>query len=651
MAGPSIMVRVLGDVSGLAKSFTQTQSAGATAAGKMGQAFKGALGALNQTGVLGPFGATLDGISNALDQVAEHGKDVSGAMLGVGAAMVGVGVGLSLLGSKDQAAHQQLQQAVEATGRSYSDYSDQVDAAIKHQEKFGDSAVDTQNALRVLTTATNDPAKALQLLGTATDLAAAKHEDLATAATQLGKVYNGNTKLLKEFGIQTTATTTLSKGATTAQNQATAADKAYATAKQKLADLEAIDAGSKKLTVAQAIALRNAEQNVTAAAAKAQVAHEHLTTAQQNLKTATAGNGTAITELSTKLHGQASAAADTFAGRLNGVKATVEDFAASMGQKYGPAVTAAGSALTGLGAAMKVGQAATQLLSDSNAILAVQVYAIGAAEKVTAAAQWLLNAAMDANPIGLIVLGIVALIGIMILLATHCAAVRDAFIDMGKFFVQVWNTIWSLAQTVFGWIKAYWPLIAGILLGPVALAAALIYMHWRQILSGLQVVWDWIRSTWNAVYGFIVGPVNSAVAAITGAWNGFIGFFAGVPGDIARIAGGMWDGIFQSFRSMINDIIDIWNQLHFSLPSASVFGHKIGGETIGVPTIPHLSQGGLITQTGVIFAHAGEAIIPAPAGGTRTGPAVNIEHATFANELDVETFMRRAAWVVQTQRV
>ena len=33
------------------------------------------------------------------------------------------------------------------------------------------------------------------------------------------------------------------------------------------------------------------------------------------------------------------------------------------------------------------------------------------------------------------------------------------------------------------------------------------------------------------------------------------------------------------------------------------------------------------------------------------GPAVNIEHATFASEVDVDLLMRRAAWMVQTERV
>jgi hypothetical protein len=54
--------------------------------------------------------------------------------------------------------------------------------------------------------------------------------------------------------------------------------------------------------------------------------------------------------------------------------------------------------------------------------------------------------------------------------------------------------------------------------------------------------------------------------------------------------------------------------------------------------------------TGLALLHAGETVTPA---GTpaRSGPAVVITNAHFASEVDVDLFMRRAAWAVQTQRI
>jgi hypothetical protein len=487
MAGPSIAARVTADTTGAQKAMGDVADKGASAASKLHSAFGGALDALNKTGVLGPFGEALSGVNEALGTIAEHGKDVGLAMLGVGSAMAGVGVGLTALGSKDQAAHQQLQAAVQATGKDYDDYAGKVDAAIKHQEKFGDSSSQTQDALARLTEATHDPAKALDLLGVSTDLAAAKHESLSKAATDVGKVADGNTKLLKQYGIVIDKNTGLTNDGKTAT--------------QALGDV---------------------------------------------------------------LKGQASAAADTFTGKLEGIKTKLEDSAAQMGQKYGPAITGVGTLMAGLGSAWSV----------ISAIMS---------------ADWLIAF----WPVGLIVLAIAG-VGIAIYL------MRDKFVG------------------VFNWLQDNWPLVLSIILGPFTAAAYQIYKHWDDIKAG----------------------ASDAVKWVTGEFDKLTGFFTGLGGKLGAIFSHMWDGIYDAFKGVLNDVIDLWNKLHFTLPKIDLgpLG-KIGGGDIGVPQIPHLAQGGLITQTGLIYAHAGEAITPAPAG--RGGPTVHIENATFNSAVDADLIAKR----------
>src|SRR6516162_1707423 len=180
MAGPSVMVRILGDASNLAKSAQDSANKTKSAFSGVHASLSGMLGMLNQTGVLGPFGDALNMADQAISHIAEHGKDVGNVMMGAGGALLAVGGLFSQLGSKEAAAHQQLSQAITNTGKSYSDYAGQIDSAIKHQEKFGNSSVETQQALQALTQATGDPTKAIQLLGEASDLAAAKHESLSS---------------------------------------------------------------------------------------------------------------------------------------------------------------------------------------------------------------------------------------------------------------------------------------------------------------------------------------------------------------------------------------------------------------------------------------------------------------------------------------
>jgi hypothetical protein len=584
--GPSIVVKVLGDLKGLGEAVTGIGATAESAAGRAHSAFSGVLDTLNKSGVLGPFGESLAAIDESIGKVTEHGKAIGVAMMGVGGTLVGVGAGLQALGSKDQAAHQQLQASIEATGQSYEDYAGQVEAAIGHQEKFGDTAGQTQDALRLLTQATHDPQQALDLLSTATDIAAAKHEDLSTAATQLGKVYNGNTKLLKEYGIVIDKNTGLTKDGKTAM--------------QALADVTG---------------------------------------------------------------GQASAAADTFTGHLNAIKAHIEDAAAAFGQKYGPAITAAGAAMTGLGAAIEVTSAVTSALKDSTLLQA-------AASKAAELAQWLWNAAMDANPIMLIVLAIAALVAGVILAYNNIAVFRDLVDGAGKVMVAAFTAVSDAAVAVWNWISANWPLLLAILTGPFGLMVDVIVKNWDSISNAIVGVWNWITGNWPLLLGILTGPIGAAVLLIvshfddvkqaaTDVYDWVKGKFDAIAGAISNVVGavaGAISSVVDAIKAPINAVIRAFNGIEFRIPSFTLpsfdvgpvhlGGETVGGVTIGFPDIPQLAQGGLITSTGLVYAHAGEVISPTPAG--IGGPAVHIDNATFMDPVDIDVFMARVAWAVRS---
>jgi hypothetical protein len=590
---PSLLLRILADVTGLGKSMEEVSAKGAGAAGKLKDTFGGLLSTLNATGVLGPFGDALNGVVSGLDQINKHGKDAGLALLGIGGAMAGVGAGLSALGSKDQAAHQQLQASVQATGKDYEDYAKQVDDAIKKQEHFGHSASDTQDALRILTQATGDPAKALQYLGTASDLAAAKHESLSTAAGQLGKTYGGSTRLLKEFGGTAEKATDNTKQIEAATKTATAADQVAAQAKQHLADLEAIDSGKKKLSAQDAITLRDAEQKVTETAGKATDAHKKLADMHQQVIDKTQASGNNLDILSGKLKGQASAAADTFGGKLSALKAGFEDQAAQLGQKYGPALTGVGSILAGVGAAVEL----VTTLHDLSIIGWIGDAAAAAA------------AAVAEN---------LALLGIPLLIAAVVAGIA--------WMVTHWDKVKEAVEAAWTWIKDHWPLLLAILLGPFGIAVDLIIRYWSQIK----------------------GAAKDAVDFITGLWNDFVKFVSGLPGKLAGYFTHMWDGIYDAFRAVINDVIGLWNKLHFTLPKIDLgpLG-KIGGGDIGVPQIQPMATGGIVNRaTLALIGESGpEAVIPLD-GRHGMGPALQINNATFNSAVDVDMLSKRLEFAI-----
>jgi hypothetical protein len=640
MSGPSVMVRVLGDLTGLGKSFGDAQTKGTSAAAGMHSAFSGMLGTLNQTGVLGPFGSALATADMAMQNVSKHGKDVGSTMMGVGGAVAGLGLALSAMGSKDQQAHQQLQAAVKATGKDYDDYAKKIEETIKHEERYGHTAAETQDALRKLTQATQDPGKALQLMGTASDLAAAKHIGLAEAATSLGKAYNGSGRALKEFGITMEKTADSHKSLEKATKAAESADKDLAKAKEHLIEVQVRDADKKKLTASDALTLKNAQDKVTGATMLAVQAHQRVTAAQEQAGKAAGHHEKELGELSKRLSGQASSSAQTFSGHLKAMKAVVEDNVAQFGQKYGPALTAAGSAMAGLGAAVKL---ATSLEIGHRIAQAASAVATGA----VTAATWLWNAALEANPLVLIATLIALVVGAIVAIGIKFGWWADIGHALWAALKAAFHGIWDAIQFVWHWIADHWPLLLSMLFGPFGVAVYLIVSHWQQVVDffkGLPgKIKDFFVGAWNWLTDIGGQIIDGLLNGVKAAWHKIEDFFTNAG---KKIAGFLKNplGIFSPSRVMAEQGAFIMEGLGIGLMAG--FDRHV--QSALDRTVAALTPGGGTTSSQAERASAGAG---SSTIGRAVGPAVVVQSATFNNGLDLDTFMARAAWAVRTRRM
>jgi hypothetical protein len=664
MAGPTILVKFLGDMSGLGGAISNVGASAQGVASKMHQTFSSALGALNATGVLGPFGGVLSGIDQSLQTISQHGKDVGLSMLGVGGAVAGIGAGLSVLGSKEQAAHQQLQAAIEATGHSYDQYADQVDKAVTHNERFGQSSAATQDALRTLTTATNDPARALQLLSTATDLAAAKHESLQTASTQLGMALNGSTRIFKQYGIEVDKTTGSAAALSSATKAHESAVNAQTTAQRQLQEAQAAYDAQSTHSVVSTMKLEDAHNKVTAAAAKVASTTATLSQVQSDMRNHVNGSAQAVDELGKKLAGQASAGADTFSGKIKALSTHIEDQVAQFGAHYGPAVTAAGTAMAGMGAA--VSTASTLMNAAKAAALGtrIELAAMSVATKVATAAQWLFNAAVDANPIALIVLAIVGLIAVIVLLATKTQFFQSLWSAFTGFMVAAFNLVQTAALAVFHWIEQNWPLLVGILFGPFGLAVAIIVTHFNTIMSMARTVVSTIASVFSTVYNIITAPFRSAATGVSNAISDMLVLVRNIPSEILHALGdvgsllehageeiikGLGRGIENAMKSVENTvggiagkIASLKGPLSYDYQLLQPAGNAIMGGlhdslSAGLPDLGRLM--GTITSAVTINPN-----VPTAA----SGPAVHIENVNLGEAVDVDSFSNRLTWKLQT---
>lgn len=185
-------------------------------------------------------------------------------------------------------------------------------------------------------------------------------------------------------------------------------------------------------------------------------------------------------------------------------------------------------------------------------------------------AQWLLNAAMWANPIGLIIIAIIALIAVFVLLWIKCSWFRN-------FWIGLWELIKGAALAVGAWFA-----------GP--------------FVDFFKDAWQWIKDRATDAWQWIVGV-----------WDGAVAFFRDLPGKITSAASGMWDGITNGAKAAINWLIDAWNKLDFGIHIALPWwagGYHFDVNDI-IPDIPRLATGGTIVNDGLAFVHAGERVVPA----------------------------------------
>ncbi|MFT4128230.1 MAG: hypothetical protein QM662_18630, partial [Gordonia sp. (in: high G+C Gram-positive bacteria)] len=201
----------------------------------------------------------------------------------------------------------------------------------------------------------------------------------------------------------------------------------------------------------------------------------------------------------------------------------VAQLIAARGLQAAAATTAAG-AETAAGAATTRGAIAT--VASTTASIAAST-----ASKVWAAAQWVLNAALSANPIGLVVIAIAGLVAGIVLAWKHSETFRDIVIG-------AWGAVRDAAVAVFDRIKT---VVVGAFNGIIGFfrkytLPGIIISHWEQIKS-----------------------------AVSGGVDAVVGFVTKLPRRIGKAASGAFDGITGALRTALNAVISLWNKLDFKI--------------------------------------------------------------------------------------
>ena len=226
----------------------------------------------------------------------------------------------------------------------------------------------------------------------------------------------------------------------------------------------------------------------------------------------------------------------------------------------------------GLAAAQALATAGTIRQGIATVATTVASKAARAAVVAWAAVQWVLNAALNANPIGLIVIAIAALVAGVILAYKHSETFRN--------IVQAaWNGIKAAVGAVWGWFSGtVWP---GLKAAFSAIGAAAMWLYQNAILPA----WNGIQAAIGFVWGIIQGYFNmwmSVIRVLAGVvmwlWNNVV---SPAFNGIIAAAQFMWGGIstiFEWFKAGVNLLGSIVNSVVSSVIEPAWNAVKAGAE-------------------------------------------------------------------------
>lgn len=227
------------------------------------------------------------------------------------------------------------------------------------------------------------------------------------------------------------------------------------------------------------------------------------------------------------------------------------------------------------------------------------------------------NAALAANPLGIIVLAITAVVSALIWFFTQTQTGQAMWSSFVNFLVETWNnfsaTISVITQAIVDGMQAAWNVLVTVLEAPVIAVIAFINggfsglmtslaLIWSNIVNNLSIIWnnivliassifpglgtlisniflaignfftawgtgilEFLTIIFNGIISVITTVVNGVYNVIVGVWNAIPGFVSGLWNGIVAFLSGIWNGLVSGAIVFANNLFSgvrsIWNSI------------------------------------------------------------------------------------------
>ena len=221
-------------------------------------------------------------------------------------------------------------------------------------------------------------------------------------------------------------------------------------------------------------------------------------------------------------------------------------------------------------------KAVWQFLCDYGDILAIILISVAVAIGVVNIAMW----ALSANPVVLIIAGIIVAIGLLIAIIVLCVKHWDEICaTVEKVASAIWDWICNLVNAIGQWFADLWDKIVAIFTPVVDFFVGIFQGAWE----GIKAIWSGVvaffKAIWDGIVAIFKGVVNFYKTIFTTAWNviksvwnvvvswfkaiwdGIKNVFSAVGSWFGKVFTSAWNNIKNAFSKITGFFQGIWNSI------------------------------------------------------------------------------------------